>query len=108
MKMLLRLLVAGLAAGFAAQATAQDAYPSRTVRIVVPYAPGGATDIVARIIADKMQQIRNQPENVLNKPGAFGMIAFDEMVMSAPDGYTLMVGIVSTKAITPVLYAEMM
>src|SRR5665213_4256805 len=109
MKASLKLLAAVFIAGFAVQsATAQDAYPSRTIRIVVPYAPGGATDIVARIVADKMQQLGGQPVIVLNKPGAFGMIAIDEMVKSAPDGYTLMVGNVSTNAITPVLYADKM
>jgi tripartite-type tricarboxylate transporter receptor subunit TctC len=109
MKALLRLLAAALLVAFAGHAAmAEDAWPSRTVRIVVPYAPGGATDIVARIVADKMQQLSGQPFIVLNKPGAFGMIAIDEMVKGAPDGYTLMVGNVSTNAITPVLYADKM
>ena len=109
MKAVLRLISAGLFVALAAQtAVAQDKYPSRTVRIVVPYAPGGATDITARIVADKMQQISGQAVIVLNKPGAFGMIAIDEMVKAAPDGYTLMVGNVSTNAITPVLYASKM
>jgi len=108
MKALLRLAATAAVVCFAAQAMAQDAYPTRTVRIVVPYAPGGATDIVARIVADKMQQLGGQPVIVLNKPGAFGMIAIDEMVKAAPDGYTLMVGNVSTNAITPVLYADKM
>jgi tripartite-type tricarboxylate transporter receptor subunit TctC len=89
-------------------ATAQETYPSRTIRIVVPYAPGGATDIVARIIADAMQKRSGQPVIVLNKPGAFGMIGIDEMVKSVPDGYTLMIGNVSTNAITPVIYANKM
>ena len=109
MKALLRFLVAVLFAVIALQtATAQDKYPSRTIRIIVPYAPGGATDIVARIVADEMQRLAGQPVIVLNKPGAFGMIAIDEMVKSAPDGYTLMIGNVSTNAITPVLYANKM
>ena len=109
MKALLRLLAAALVTALVAHAaTAQEKYPTRTVRIVVPYAPGGATDIVARIVADQMQKIGGQPVIVLNKPGAFGMIAIDEMVKAAPDGYTLMVGNVSTNAITPVLYADKM
>jgi len=109
MKALLRLLAAALVAGLMAHAAAaQDAYPSRTIRIVVPYAPGGSTDIVARIVADKMQTLSGQPVIVLNKPGAFGMIAIDEMVKAAPDGYTLMIGNVSTNAITPVLYGDKM
>jgi tripartite-type tricarboxylate transporter receptor subunit TctC len=89
-------------------ANAQEKYPSRTIRMVVPYAPGGATDIVGRIVADQMQKISGQAVIVLNKPGAFGMIAIDELVKSAPDGYTVMVGNVSTNAITPVIYAKKM
>lgn len=107
MKRLFSLLVSALFVAVAAPAAmAQDSYPSRTIRIIVPYAPGGATDIVARIVADQMQKIGHQPVIVLNKPGAFGMIAIDEMVKSAPDGYTLMVGNVSTNAITPVIYKD--
>jgi tripartite-type tricarboxylate transporter receptor subunit TctC len=108
MKRLLMLATAALLAFATQGATAQDKYPSRTIKIVVPYAPGGATDIVARIVADQMQKKSGQPVIVLNKPGAFGMIAIDEMVKSTPDGYTLMIGNVSTNAITPVLYANKM
>jgi tripartite-type tricarboxylate transporter receptor subunit TctC len=103
------LIASAILLAFAAQgAAAQEKFPSRTIRVVVPYAPGGATDIVARIVTDQMQKISGQPVIVLNKPGAFGMIAIDEMVKSAPDGYTLMVGNVSTNAITPVIYAKKM
>jgi tripartite-type tricarboxylate transporter receptor subunit TctC len=91
-----------------ASAWAQEKYPSRPIKILVPYAPGGATDIAARLLGDEMQKITGQSVIVLNKPGAFGMIAIDEMVKAAPDGYTLMVGNVSTNAITPVLYADKM
>ena len=87
-------------------AVAQDKYPSRPVKVIVPYAPGGATDIVARIVGDEFQKITGQGFVVLNKPGAFGMLAIDEMVKSAPDGYTLMIGNVSTNAITPIIYAK--
>ncbi len=89
-------------------AMAQDKYPSRPVKVIVPYAPGGATDIVARIVGDEFQKITGQGFVVLNKPGAFGMLAIDEMVKSAPDGYTLMIGNVSTNAITPIIYAKKM
>jgi tripartite-type tricarboxylate transporter receptor subunit TctC len=95
------VLIAGAAA-------AQDKYPSRAVKVIVPYAPGGATDIVARIVGDEFQKITGQPFVVLNKPGAFGMLAIDEMVKAAPDGYTLMIGNVSTNAITPIIYAKKM
>ena len=89
-------------------AHAQDKYPSRTVKVIVPYAPGGATDITARIVCDELQKLTGQPFVVINKPGAFGMVAIDEMAKSAPDGYTLMVGNVSTNAITPIIYASKM
>jgi len=89
-------------------AVAQDKYPNRPVRVIVPYAPGGATDIVARIVGDAFQRITGQGFVVLNKPGAFGMLAIDEMVKAAPDGYTIMIGNVSTNAITPIIYAKKM
>ena len=96
-----------LAIGVAAT-SAQDKYPSRTVKILVPYAPGGATDITARIVGDQLQKITGQAFVILNKPGAFGLLAIDEMVKAAPDGYTLMIGNVSTNAITPILYSKKM
>lgn len=89
-----------------ATAGAQDKYPSRPIKVLVPYAPGGATDIVARIVGDEVQKITGQAFVVLNKPGAFGLLAIEEMTKSAPDGYTLMIGNVSTNAITPILYAR--
>ena len=85
------------------EAGAQDKYPSKPVKIIVPYAPGGATDIVARILGEQMRQILGQSFVVENKPGAFGIIAIEEMARSKPDGYTLMIGNVTTNAITPVI-----
>jgi tripartite-type tricarboxylate transporter receptor subunit TctC len=75
------------------------------VRIIVPYAPGGATDIVARILADQLSKSLGQQFYVESKPGAFGMLAIEEMVKSPADGTTLMIGNVSTNAITPIIYA---
>jgi len=89
-----------------APAPAQEKYPNRPIKIIVPYAPGGATDIAARILGDEMQKITGQGVVVLNKPGAFGVLAIEEMTHSAPDGYTLMLGNVSTNAITPIIYAK--
>jgi tripartite-type tricarboxylate transporter receptor subunit TctC len=100
---LILLSAACLALGIAS-APAQDKYPSRAVKIIVPYAPGGATDITARIVADEMGKMTGQGFIVINKPGAFGIVAIDEMVKAAPDGYTLMIGNVSTNAITPIIY----
>jgi tripartite-type tricarboxylate transporter receptor subunit TctC len=89
-----------------AGAAAQDKYPNRPIKVIVPYAPGGATDIVARIVGDAVQKISGQGFVVLNKPGAFGMLALEEMVKATPDGYTLMIGNVTTNAVTPIIYAN--
>lgn len=107
MKRVVLILLSALYLAFVPIVTmAQDKYPSRPIKVIVPYAPGGATDIVARIVGDAVQKVTGQGFVVLNKPGAFGMLALDEMAKSAPDGYTLMVGNVTTNAITPILYAN--
>ena len=87
-------------------ASAQDKYPSRPVKIIVPYAPGGATDITARLFGEQLRQSLGQQFVVESKPGAFGILAIEEMARSKPDGYTLMVGNVTTNAITPVLFPK--
>jgi tripartite-type tricarboxylate transporter receptor subunit TctC len=83
-----------------------DKYPAKPVKIVVPYAPGGATDIVARILAEQLGKSLGQSFYVENKPGAFGIVAAEDMVRSPADGYTLMIGNVSTNAITPIIYPD--
>src|SRR5262245_9194212 len=95
-----------LCLAFGVTAWAQDKYPSRPVKIVVPYAPGGATDITARLFGEQMRQSLGQQFVVESKPGAFGILAIEEMARSKPDGYTLMIGNVSTNAITPVLFQK--
>ena len=85
-------------------AKAQDKYPSKPVKLLVPYGPGGATDIVARIVGEHLRDVLGQAFYVENKPGGYGMIAIEDMARSKPDGYTLMVGNVSTNAITPILF----
>jgi tripartite-type tricarboxylate transporter receptor subunit TctC len=106
----LRIIFAALLCVAASAASAQtgDKYPSHPVKIIVPYAPGGATDIVARILADQLSKSLGQQFYVESKPGAFGMLAIEEMVKSPPDGTTLMIGNVSTNAITPIIYASKM
>src|SRR5205823_14184255 len=89
-------------------AAAQDKFPSKPVKLLVPYGPGGATDIVARIVGEQMRQTLGQSFVIENKPGAFGILAIEEMVRARPDGYTLQVGNVSTNAITPVIVPEKM
>lgn len=101
------LVVGGAATGGSwSQVWAQDKYPVKPVKIVVPYGPGGATDIVTRIVAEQMRQALGQSFVVENKPGAFGIVAIQEMMNAKPDGYTLMVGNVSTNAITPVIVPQ--
>lgn len=96
------LAAAGLALAFG-QAPAQDRFPSKPVKVLVPYAPGGATDIVARIVGEQMRQLLGQSFVVENKPGAFGILAIEEMARARADGYTLQVGNVTTNAISPVI-----
>ena len=81
------LLLASLA--FAGSALAQ-AYPNRAVKVVVPWPPGQATDLAARIVAEKLAQSLGQPFVIENKPGAGGQIGTETVVKSAPDGYTLL------------------
>jgi tripartite-type tricarboxylate transporter receptor subunit TctC len=105
MKRLYVMLLVTFGVAFVAiQANAQEKYPSRPVRILVPYGPGGATDIAARIVGEHLRDILGQAFYVENKPGAYGILAIEEMARARPDGYTLMVGNVSTNAITPVLF----
>jgi len=98
---LLTLLFCLLATG----AAAQD-YPNKPVRILVPYGPGGATDIIARIVAAKLTESLGQSFVVENRPGANGNIALEATAKAVPDGYTLLVGNVSTNAINETIYAS--
>jgi len=106
MKRLMVTLLAGLPLAFGGAALAQEKYPSKPVKIVVPYAPGGATDITSRIFGEHMKNSLGQQFVVENKPGAFGILGIEEMARAKPDGYTLFVGNVSTNAITPVLFQK--
>jgi tripartite-type tricarboxylate transporter receptor subunit TctC len=113
MKYLIAVLVSSLGLALAtssadAQSVAQDRYPSKPVRIILPFAPGGTTDIVARALADELKRNLGQPIIIENKPGADGIIAIQELVRSGADGYAFMLGNVGTNAIAPILYADKM
>jgi tripartite-type tricarboxylate transporter receptor subunit TctC len=92
---------------FAAPAFGQGAWPNRAVRIVVPFAAGGTTDILARALAPELQRAFGQPFVVDNKPGAGGNNGAAEVAKAAGDGYTLLMGTVGTHAINPSLYPKM-
>ncbi|MBL8379002.1 MAG: tripartite tricarboxylate transporter substrate binding protein [Burkholderiales bacterium] len=84
-----------------------DAYPTRQIRIVVPFPAGGATDIAARAIAERMAANWKQPVVVENRGGAGGNVGSEVVARSAPDGYTLVMGVTGSHAINISLYAKM-
>ena len=98
--------VALLAATLAAAPTLAQNFPAKPVRFVVGLAPGGGTDIVARMVAQKLSQVVNQQVLVDNRPGASGNIAAELVARSAPDGYTLLVTTAS-HVINPALYSKL-
>jgi tripartite-type tricarboxylate transporter receptor subunit TctC len=101
-----RLLIAAAAVFAVASATAQAAYPSKVIKIVVPFTAGSATDIMARIVGEKLTTSMGQPVVVENRPGAGGTLGASQVAKSEPDGYTLLV--VSTgHVVNPALYANL-
>ena len=95
--------VTGLAV---AEVRAQPKYPDRPIKIVVGFAPGGGTDVAARVVAQKLTESLGQSVLVENRPGASGMIADEAVAKAAPDGYTLMLGTQTTLAVAPALYRK--
>lgn len=93
-------LALALALG-AAAARAEEAFPTRPIRIVVPFAPGGTNDNVSRIVGQKLTEILGQPVVIDNRPGAGGAIAAEMVAKSAPDGYTLLSTTTGILAINP-------
>jgi tripartite-type tricarboxylate transporter receptor subunit TctC len=102
-----KLLRTFLASLLLAAASAQAAWPEKPVKIVVPWAPGGSTDILARTVADKLTRVLGQPVIVENKAGASGNIGSELVAKAAPDGYTLLFGSMSTHAINHALMPSM-
>ena len=94
--------------GIATEAPAQAPYPAKPIRVLVPYAPGGLTDVVARLYSEQLRQSLGRGVFVENKPGASGIVAIEEMARARPDGYTIMIGNISTNGLTPVLLAKKM
>jgi len=100
------MLVAVVCATVALPAAAQP-YPSKPVKLVVPFPPGGSLDNAARLIAQKLTETWGQSVVVENKPGAGGNIGADMVAKSPPDGYTILLGALSTHAVNPSLYKTM-
>ncbi len=101
-KFLALVALCAAAAGACAQA-----YPSKPIRMVVGFPPGGGNDIIARMVGSKMQEAWGQPVLIDNKPGANSIIAAEYVAKSAPDGYTLLVNATGGMSVNPVLYAKL-
>jgi tripartite-type tricarboxylate transporter receptor subunit TctC len=104
--MLARALVLGVVvAAIAMPALAQSKYPARNIELIVPYGPGGSTDIVARIVAQKLQERFSQNVVILNKPGASGTNGLLQAMRAAPDGYTLLNSYTAEAVVVPQISA---
>lgn len=106
MKRVLQICMLCIAACFAGQALAQ-AYPSKPIRLVVPFPPGGPTDILGRAIGAKLAELLGQPVIIDNRGGAGGGIGADNIAKSPPDGYSLLLGTTGTHTINPNLYSKL-
>ena len=106
-KVLMMSLVALAALTGGTGASVAQTFPTKPVRLVVPFAPGGGTDIVARIMGPKLSQALGQPVIIENKPGAGGTTGSEFVAKAAPDGYTLVMATSSTHGAAPSLYKKL-
>jgi tripartite-type tricarboxylate transporter receptor subunit TctC len=103
----LRHTLAALAAAFTCSAAFAQAYPAKPIRVLVPFPPGGGTDIVAREVTQRVAANAGWTFVVENKPGAGGNLGVDQAAKSPPDGYTIVLGQTSNLAINPTLYSKL-
>jgi tripartite-type tricarboxylate transporter receptor subunit TctC len=106
MKISRRQLIMTAAAATVAGTSAAQTYPDKPIRIVVPYAPGGSTDLIARFVAEPLGRVLGNAVIVENKSGAGGMLGTAEIARATPDGYTLGIGTVSTMVIFPAVHPK--
>jgi tripartite-type tricarboxylate transporter receptor subunit TctC len=99
--------LASVAAMAASLPLAHAAWPDKPVRLVVPYGPGGSSDVIARLLANEMGKVLGQAVVVDNKAGASGIIAMQEVARAAPDGYNVVLGHVGTLAVNPAMFAKL-
>ena len=99
--------VLGIAAGLIAHTAAAQGYPARPVRILAGFPPGGGTDVMARILGQKLSEMWGQQIVVENRPGASGTIAADLVAKSAPDGYTLLMGLPNSNVVAPFAFPKL-
>lgn len=100
-----RILIA--LAAFVSLAAHAQAFPTKPIRLVVPFAPGGSSSIVARAVGAEMEKVLGQPIVIDNKPGGGGNVAMSDVAKSEPDGYTLIIGHIGTLAVNPFMFESL-
>ena len=99
--------VAAILLALASQAAAQDAYPNKTITMIVPFAAGGSTDVIGRVVGDGLSRVLGQPVVIDNRGGAGGSIGTGAVARAQADGYTIGMGTASTLAINPAVYKNL-
>jgi tripartite-type tricarboxylate transporter receptor subunit TctC len=103
----LAFLLIALVLPFAIEANGQENYPARPITLIVPFAPGGSTDVIARVVGEAMHKELGQPVVIENRAGAGGSLGTAAIAKAAPDGYTIGMGTASTLAINPAAYKSL-
>ena len=98
------LCSAGLLVG--TDARSQGSYPTESIKILVPFPPGSAPDVITRVLAKQLPEFLAQPVVVENRPGAGGIIAVETVARAAPEGYTLLMGTIGTHALNVAIYGN--
>src|SRR2546425_10584675 len=98
---------AAAAGAILACAAAAKNFPSKPIRVIIPFVAGGSSDIVGRAIGSKFQELLGQPAVVENKPGANGAIAAEFVAKAEPGGYTILVGSIGVFSINPALFQDL-